>query len=143
MKALFVTVLASMSLAVSDPVAAQSDTLAAERAKLGNQRAQSEAELRARAEEEHRKEAEAIARVRAEEQAQGQRTRIAAGLAAHATNERTPVDSAVSEVSNEGTESADLTRALEQLRMLGDLKDAGHLTEEEFQRIKARILNGL
>ena len=31
-------------------------------------------------------------------------------------------------------------RGLQQLRMLGELKDAGHLTDAEFQRIKQRIL---
>lgn len=33
-----------------------------------------------------------------------------------------------------------LSTALEQLRELGELRDAGYVTEEEFQRIKARIL---
>jgi hypothetical protein len=32
-------------------------------------------------------------------------------------------------------------RALEQLRELGKLKDAGYLTDAEFQRIKQRILD--
>ena len=31
-------------------------------------------------------------------------------------------------------------RGLQQLRELGELKDAGHLTDAEFQRIKQRIL---
>ena len=39
------------------------------------------------------------------------------------------------------TASTDISKALEQLRELGDLKDAGLVTEEEFERIKKRILD--
>lgn len=40
-----------------------------------------------------------------------------------------------------GAGSEDLSRALEQLRTAGELKDAGYITQEEFERIKARILD--
>ena len=39
------------------------------------------------------------------------------------------------------TDPAEISRTLEQLRELGELKDAGYLTDEEFQRIKQRILD--
>ena len=35
-----------------------------------------------------------------------------------------------------------MSRALEQLRELGALKDAGYLTDEEFQLLKDKILEG-
>jgi hypothetical protein len=39
------------------------------------------------------------------------------------------------------TDPAEISRTLEQLRELGELKDAGYLTVEEFERIKQRILD--
>ncbi len=36
---------------------------------------------------------------------------------------------------------ADLSLALEQLRTLGELKDSGYVDDEEFERIKQRILD--
>ena len=35
----------------------------------------------------------------------------------------------------------DMSRTLEQLRSLGELKDAGYVTEDEFERIKQNILD--
>ena len=37
---------------------------------------------------------------------------------------------------------ADVDRMLEQIRTLGELRDAGYVTETEFERIKQRILDG-
>lgn len=45
-------------------------------------------------------------------------------------------------VSQSATGPDHTTRVLEQLRQLGQLKDAGYLTDEEFQRIKSRIIQG-
>jgi hypothetical protein len=42
---------------------------------------------------------------------------------------------------NPGTDPAGISRALEQLRELGELHDAGYLTDEEFERVKQRILD--
>ena len=36
----------------------------------------------------------------------------------------------------------DLSPVLEQIRTLGELKDAGYITDEEFERIKRRLLDG-
>ena len=41
----------------------------------------------------------------------------------------------------EAADSDDIYRTLEQLRMLGELKDDGYISDEEFQRIKRRILD--
>jgi hypothetical protein len=41
----------------------------------------------------------------------------------------------------EADSSKDMSRTLEQLRSLGELKDAGYVTEDEFERIKQKILN--
>ena len=35
-----------------------------------------------------------------------------------------------------------MSRALEQLRELGALRDAGYLTEQEFEQLKQKILDG-
>jgi hypothetical protein len=37
--------------------------------------------------------------------------------------------------------NVDLSRTLEQLRTLGELRDAGYVTAEEFERIKRKILD--
>jgi len=37
--------------------------------------------------------------------------------------------------------SRDMSRTLEQLRSLGELKDDGYITEEEFRKIKQKILD--
>ncbi|MDH3305084.1 MAG: SHOCT domain-containing protein [Gammaproteobacteria bacterium] len=34
-----------------------------------------------------------------------------------------------------------MSRTPEQLRSLGELKDAGYVTEDEFERIRQKILN--
>ena len=34
------------------------------------------------------------------------------------------------------------SRMLEQIRVLGQLRDSGYVTDTEFERIKARILDG-
>ena len=36
----------------------------------------------------------------------------------------------------------EMSRALEQLRELGALRDAGYVTEEEFEQLKKKILDG-
>lgn len=39
------------------------------------------------------------------------------------------------------TRDAQTSRALEQLKQLGELRDAGYVTDQEFERIKSRILD--
>ena len=128
-----------------------------ERARLGNERIQAEIELRAR-EEQRRLEEEAQARLRAEEAAarsamaanQTPRPEMAASGETAATQNPRPEMAASRELGasqnpkpepTEAADSDDIYRTLEQLRILGELKDDGYISDEEFQRIKRRILD--
>jgi hypothetical protein len=104
------------------PTHAQTDDTAAERAKLGNARIQAEAERQARAERE-RLEKEAALRQEADSVADG----------AQSATVTTPA-------SDVPANRADMYRVLEQLRELGELKDAGYLTEDEFRELKQAII---
>ena len=98
----------------------QSQDPAAERARLGNERI--EAERRAREEQEQQNQALQPA-VSATPRSQPQ------GEASPAGPRRPPAETDRTE------------RGLQQLRELGKLKDAGYLTDAEFQRIKQQILD--
>jgi hypothetical protein len=106
----------------------QSQDPAAERARLGNERI--EAERRAREELEQQNRAPQPAA-----QPAGQPTALSAprtqpqGEAPPPGPRRPP------------TEADRTERGLQQLRELGKLKDAGYLTDAEFQRIKQQILD--
>ncbi len=114
----------SMALAQSTDSAGVTDSdTGSERARLANQRIQADLELRAR--EEQRRLEEEQARLRAQEAA----TRSAA-----AAQPPTPVVTST-------PPGPDMSRTLEQIKTLGELKDAGYVSEEEFQRIKQRILD--
>ena len=117
----------SIALAQTTDIAdgAESATVS-ERERLGNQRIQIEAEMRAREEQRRLEEAEQ-ARLRAVEAAK--RSEIAA-IAPGSMPGATAAGSSV-----------DMSRTLEQLRMLGELKDDGYITEEEFRKIKQKILD--
>lgn len=111
-------------------VLAQTPDAAAERARLANERIQVEAERRTQ---------EELARA---DQAQG--TAPTPGAATPIPAQPPASESRPAEESPQaGRPAADdarTQRALEQLRELGELKDAGYLTDEEFRRIKQRIL---
>ena len=100
----------------SGTAGAQNQDLSDERAKLHNQRIAAEAERRA--EEEERREA-----LQAESSPPAD-SDVAAETSAPAAAGR-----------------ADMYRVLEQLRELGELKDAGYLTEDEFSALKQKILD--
>ena len=110
-------VLALLGLATLASPAALSDEVAAERARLANDRIRAAEELRIRAEAEQAEEAQA-------EQAQAE-------AAAVPSESGTPAPGRI-----------EMSRALEQLRELGALKDAGYVTDEEFRLLKAKILDG-
>jgi hypothetical protein len=116
-----IAMLASLALAslVASP-AALSDDVAAERANLANTRIRAEEELRARAEAEQ---AEKLSKVQVE-----------------ASPENSPVKPA--EPETPAASRIEMSHALEQLRELGALKDAGYLTDEEFRLLKEKILDG-
>ncbi len=148
MKAIYLAFLACLLTVFPDLPHAQSEDLAAERARLGNQRIQTEVERRVREEQNLKEQAEAEARVRAEAELAAARERVAEKLALGAKAGSTPeaetvsIDSAeIINYKQSCTDSVDLSRELEQLRTLGELRDAGYLTEEEFQRVKTRILD--
>ena len=105
-----------LSVPIADLAVAQSTSTADQRAKLANQRIQVEADQKAKeekAKEEERLEKEATDRE-------------------SVTNATPKTDRAV--------DRSDLYRVLEQLRELGELKDAGYLSDEEFQELKEAII---
>jgi len=99
-------------------------SFASERERLGNQRIQTETEIRALEEQRRLEEAEQE-RLRAENEAISNKVASAPG------SEPRP---------SESGSSVDMSRTLEQLRALGELKDDGYITEEEFKNIKQKIL---
>jgi hypothetical protein len=104
---------------------------AAERARLANERIQIEAERRAQ-EELARQEQTSIPAT-----APGAQTLVTAQPpAAPSQPPARPPEPRPPVADMERTQ-----RGLQQLRELGELKDAGHLTDAEFQRIKQRILD--
>jgi uncharacterized protein with von Willebrand factor type A (vWA) domain len=118
----------SLALAAVAPSAALADEIAAERARLANDRIRAEEEQRVR-DEANRAEQAQVEKQQAEqaqvEQAQVEKPVVAA-------ESRTPPTA----------DRIEMTRALEQLRELGALKDAGYLTDEEFRLLKDKILDG-
>ena len=128
--------------------------MAAERARIANQRIQAEAariaeEERRRAEaivEEEERRAQAAARPRYEdslEPASPADPRVpeparAPAMTAMPMPEVTPPAPAPDAQTNR----LGMTRMLEHIRVLGQLRDSGYVTEAEFERIKARILDG-
>ncbi len=92
-----------------------------ERGRLGMQRTQTETEIRAREEQRRLEEAQRA-------QAEAMKSEQASAPGAE------PGPTAAGK-------SRDMSRTLEQLRSLGELKDDGYITEEEFQKIKQKILD--
>lgn len=145
-------ILRIMSLALifaSHTAPAQDQDTSAERARIANQRIQAEAERRAQEES-----AREQARQRTMTESAGQ-TAPAAQTAAPPTESQSPraperaaaSTSASTIDKNERPDRGagvdpDLTRTLEQLRTLGELRDAGYVTEDEFEQLKRRILDG-
>ena len=108
-----------------------------ERGRLGMQRAQTEAEIRAREEQQRLEEAKLRARQEQWRLEQAERERAQAE-AMH--SQATSAPSAEPRAAATG-KSKDMSRTLGQLKSLGELKDDGYITEEEFQKIKQKILD--
>ena len=145
------TKLAIVLIGLLTPVLApaQTDDAAAERARIANQRIQAEAARQAREEEERQQE---IARQEAEQaRRQVELAQLEARQAAAVAEQEKQQLAAVEPVSgNTATggavapapsRSTDMSKVLEQLRTLGELKDAGYVTDDEFERIKKKILD--
>ena len=149
--------IAALSMALAQS-AATGDAAGAERARLANQRIQADMEMRAR--EEQRRLEEEQAKVRAQQAAA--RSEVAAAQYSEASGTMpaktaVPVQTsqtgaaeparAAAPVQNsqagatEPVGSRDMLRTLEQLKLLGELKDDGYISEDEFQKIKQRILD--
>lgn len=139
MKPGLLALLTCIALCALDAGHAQSNDTAAERSRLANQRIQAEAERRAHEEEERQRQAEAQARMQAEAAA-AMAPQTPAQSAPAAASTPDPAPPVEVRPANSGAAGADVSKVLEQLRTLGELKDAGYLTEQEFDRIKRRIL---
>lgn len=122
------TILASLSLTALVSPAALADDVAAERARLANDRIRAEEELRAKAE------------AAAAENAQVEQAQVED---AQVEQTRKETDAIPASSATPAADRIEMSRALEQLRELGALKDAGHLTDEEFQLLKQKILDGV
>ncbi len=141
MKSLLIILIPALALAL--PFAAAADDVAAERARLANQRIQAEDERRAREEEERLKQAQAevAVAVQAEPavQVQAEPAPVVQPMEQSAPTASREVATAT---ASDPVDRIEMSRALEQLRELGALKDAGYLTDEEFQLLKKKILDG-
>lgn len=110
----------------------QSQDPAAERARLGNERI--EAERRAREELEQQNQAPQPAGQPAGQPA-------AQSAASPTPGTQSQVEAPPTGPRRPPAEADRTERGLQQLRELGKLKDAGYLTDAEFQRIKQQILD--
>ena len=120
------------------------DDVAAERARLANQRIQIEEERRAREEEERLAQAQAQAQTQTETEDRRE-TNVEVAPASEQPGDTSSPPAARSTqtgVSGAPADRVEMSRALEQLRELGALRDAGYVTEEEFEQLKKTILNG-
>ncbi len=126
MRHLILTLLAP--LVVVAPAPALADEVADQRARLANQRIQVEEERRAREEAEQLRE-EAAEQEMAEQATPRQET------------SEPPITDTAAVVADASVERMEMSRALEQLRELGALRDAGYVTEQEFEQLKKKILD--
>ena len=116
------------------------DDVAAERARLANQRIQIEEERRAREEEERL--AQAQAQTESEDRRETNAETAAASEQPGDMSSPPVTRTTQTGVSDAPADRVEMSRALEQLRELGALRDAGYVTEEEFEQLKKKILNG-
>lgn len=118
------------------------DDVAAERARLANQRIQIEEERRAREEEKRLVQAQAQAQTETEDRRETNVEVAPASEQPGDTSSPPAARSTQTGVSGAPADRVEMSRALEQLRELGALRDAGYVTEEEFEQLKKKILNG-
>ena len=134
--------LALLLVVAMAPATTLADDVAAERARLANQRIQVEEERRAREEEQRLEQAQAQAQSNSKDPAE-----TSVGVAESAEQPRDTGSEPVTRSTQGGASGApvdkiEMSRALEQLRELGALREAGYLTEEEFEQLKKKILDG-
>ena len=109
------------------------DDVADQRARLANQRIQAEEARRAREEAE-------LLRQSASEPASAVEASSAQETASRNANEPA-MPAGKDAASIVSAERMEMSRALEQLRELGALRDAGYVTEQEFEQLKKKILD--
>jgi len=157
MRSAFATITIVAWALAPGPVHAQATDTAAERARLGEERARIEAERRAR--ETDAKQAAPQVDLASDAATPPVPDTIRDEVPRAETVIRAPVpdaestlpmatappppadDPARSRTADTQSDPAEISRTLEQLRELGELKDAGYLTDEEFEHIKQRILD--
>ncbi len=131
MRFLCISLLALFFIALSAPALA--DDIADQRARLANQRIQLEEERRARAEAEAERLREAASEPVNEPAIER------ATVNENANPASTPDSQEL--VNDVSAERMEMSRALEQLRELGALRDAGYVTDQEFEQLKKKILD--
>ena len=139
-----VFLLGSLSAA---PASSQSNDIAAERSRVANERIRVEAE---RIAQEEKRKAEAAA-IDAQRLPALDADQVTPQTAVEQQNVEPPkADVAIAGVKSSATapqsvgqtDRLGMSRMLEHLRVLGQLRDSGYVTEAEFERIKKRILDG-
>ncbi len=141
MRVLCISLLAPLLVAASPPALA--DDVADERARLANTRIQLEEERRAREEAERLRQA-ASETAAAEQAASAPAIEDPAAMAPAIEDQvaNTPVISDSSDAAGDASVNRmEMSRALEQLRELGALRDAGYLDEQEFEQLKKKIID--
>lgn len=112
-------------------------SMEAERQRLGNQRIQQEMERRAREEEKRRLE---------EERQRGEPLRGPAGQPLDVPQGNAPAvmeSAAPLPQSSRPEGDSGMSEALDQLRTLGELKDAGYISKQEHEELKQKVLDSL
>ena len=128
-----ISILATLIVVTWAPALA--DDVADERARLANQRIQIEEARRAQEEAERLRQA-------ASEQASAAQAAAAARTIPNQQDASEPATPASTDVARDvSVERMEMSRALEQLRELGALRDAGYVTEQEFEQLKKKILD--
>lgn len=133
-----ITFLVSLLIVATTP--AMANDVAAERARLANQRIQIEEERRAREEEERLEQAQTQTEP---ENLRGSTMETASASDQPQETSSAPVSRGTqTSASGAPVDRIEMSRVLEQLRELGALREAGYVTEEEFEQLKKKILDG-
>ncbi len=158
MRHLNIAALACLAVLFAGAAPAQSTDTAAERGRLADERIRLEAERRQREDQERQAQEAATPPAEPEVQVAATRVEESPSLPAPQPVEETPSAPAAQPVEQPAPAAAqparpvqspapggsvELSDGLEQLQRLGELRDAGYVTDEEFERLKAKILDSL
>ena len=140
MSRLSIMLLASIVVVAMAPAMAWADDVAAERARLADQRIQAEEDRRAREEEQRLEQAQAQSK--SEDRGETTLEMSESSEQPGDTGSEPVARSAQGGASGTPVNRIEMSRALEQLRELGALRDAGYVTQGEFEQLKKKILDG-